>query len=379
MYALGFVKLNITPEQLQRAEKLRLVFHATESTYNTSYLQPIYCNQLFGSQKILWRRKEGHSANTITANNDISIPFILQMPMVQFPPSANIVSKDEGLSYHTNFVLTAYLDPLDGDSILKTSKSIIYMPFIETNLSKKPMVITTFENTSAADEKDPSISLKIHSLDYIPGDNISLSLSFQNIPTKSIESVSIRLNQVQTWNKTSPNNKGKGLKSGKKAKHSVTQKMVPFITTSNMENSNGYINSPCNFSINVPVETIPSFTYGPVFSLTYTLKVSVKRKGKLLSHTYDLTEIPITIGTLGYGIKTAEETKVYSIFKSVFNDDNSSGETNTSLPESSSAAVLPVPKFLDAIEYEDSLPVYIGDRLPAYDSIINIAPQNCIM
>lgn len=359
------------------------MFHATESTYNTSYLQPTYSKQLFGSQKFLWLRKETQPTDNITANVDITIPFIIQMPMVQFPPSANIVSKDEGLSYHMNFTLTAYLDQSSGENILKTSKPIIYMPFIETNISKKPMIITTSSNTSTSDVNtaQPSISVNIHSLDYIPGENIPLSLTFQNILKKSVESITIKLMEVRTWNKISPSYKGKGCKNGKKLKQQVIQKSIPFATTPNTESSSEFINCPFNLSIDIPSETLPSFTYGAVFSLSYVLKISVKRKGKLMSHNYELTDIPITIGTLGYGIKTSQEIKVYSIFKGVFDDDNVAHNNSDNQPvsEGSSSATLPVPKFLDAIEYEDSLPVYIEEKLPAYDTVIKLSPPNCIM
>lgn len=361
---------------MQKADRLRIVFHASESTYNYGYVKPIYNSQLFGTQRILWKRKDLQTPLGFEPGSDISIPFIVQLPMVQFPPSANVVSESEGLSYHSNFTLSAYLDQHQGECIIKAHKTIIYMPFIETSISKKPITITTLDKPSSMmtqnyssssssdlehEQASPSINLSMSSLDYVLGDTIPLTLSFKSIPRKSIDDISIRLFQVQTWNKAS--SKGKTSKSNRKLKECIAQTTIKLPTADLVD-----ISDQIKTCLDIPRDALPTFTYSSVFSVTYVLLISVKRKGKLWSNTVDLNEVPIKIGTLGYGIRSSEEIQLYSTFKSVFDQDNST--TNT----------LPVPKFLDIVEYEESLPVYVKDRLPAYDTIIKpIQYTNCIM
>lgn len=370
--------MNATEEQLEKAERLRIVFHASESTYNSGYANPTYNKQLFGTQKILWKRKDIQTPTSLTPETDISIPFIIQIPMVQFPPSANVISEGEGLSYHSNFVLSAYLDQDDDKTnIVKTHKSIIYMPFIETSISKRPIHITTLEKTdNISPETTPSVYVNMTSLDYVLGDTIHITLSINNIPKKFIESISTKLYQIQTWNRTS--RKEKPIKNERKLKHLVSQNVVK---NQSNETISQYI---MNTSLEVPVDGLPTFTYGPVFSLTHILKISIKRKGKLWSYDFDLADIPIKVGTLGYGIRSSEEIEFYSTFKTAFERQseiagNSTGAPSTSTMVIATDATLPVPRFLEVIEYEESLPVYTNDRLPMYETAIKRHHINCIM
>ncbi|KAI8642398.1 hypothetical protein BD408DRAFT_432343 [Parasitella parasitica] len=357
----GFVKLsNATEEQLQKADKLRIVFHASESTYHSGYVTPTYSKQFFGTQKILWKRKDRMT------NPESSFPFIIQIPMVQFPPSANVISQKEGLSYHSNFVLSAYLDQDQGRvNIIKSHKSIIYMPFIETSISKKPISITTIDRTeNSSSETAPLVHVNLSSLDYVLGDTLHVTLSINNIPKKTIESISTRLYQIQTWNKTSK--KEKSTRNERKLKHIISQSVV--------KNQSNEITSQftVDTSLDIPVDSLPTFTYSPVFSLSYVLKVNIKRRGKLWSYDSDLAEVPIKIGTLGYGIRSSEETELYSTFKTAFEQQfESAGSSSeaSSLPLTSSTT-LPAPRFLDVVEYEESLPVYTDDRLPKYETEI---------
>ncbi|CEP09721.1 hypothetical protein [Parasitella parasitica] len=359
----GFVKLsNATEEQLRKADRLRIVFHASESTYNSGYATPTYSKQLFGTQKILWKRKD------LTNNPESSVPFIVQIPMVQFPPSANVISEKEGVSYHSNFVLSAYLDQEQGKvNIIKSHKSINYMPFIETSISKQPIHITTFDKTDN-DSRDtsPFVHVNMSSLDYVLGDTMHISLSINNIPKKTIESVSTKLYQIQTWSRTSK--KQKAITNERQLKHLVSQNVVKHHST---ETSPQFT---LNTSMNIPVDSLPTFTYSPVFSLSYVLQINIRRKGKLWSYDFDLAGMPIKVGTLGYGIRSSEEIKFYSTFKTVFEqqlESADSTEASSSMPLSSSTT-LPVPRFLDVVEYEESLPVYSDDRLPMYEAAIEI-------
>lgn len=127
--------------------------------------------------------------------------------------------------------------------------------------------------------------------------------------------------------------------------------------------------TPISVSLETASDILPSFSYSPVFSIKYQLQITMKRKGKLWSSNLDLMEMPINIGTLGYGIRSSEEIKIYSSFKSIFDSqqEQHQGESSSLLDP-----VLPVPKFLEVIEYEESLPVYSNDRLPPYDPSLNM-------
>lgn len=311
--------------------------------------------------------------------------------MVQFPPSSNVVSELDGLSYHCNFVLSAYLEDLDNKqdaAILKSHKTIVYMPFVETRISKTPVSITISENTVthtdivSSNEQSgtlaPSIHVNMPSFDYVPGDTIPLSLIVQNIQRKVVELVSIKLMQVRIWDRSSFNTKGKVYAGEKKTLHTIFQQ--------NVMNSEIHISPsaecnalfPIDTKIDIPADVLPSFAYSPMFSIKYQLQISMKTKGKIWSKNCNFMEVPVNIGTLGYGIRSSQEIKIYSTFKSVF-EIQQQDESGNSLSEQ----LLPVPKFLDVIEYEESLPVYNNDRLPAYDTpsfdINHNQHLNCIM
>lgn len=350
-----------------------MVFHATESAYSAGYTTPVYHNQLFGSQKVLWKKKNMETPSVIIPNANVSIPFIIQIPMVQFPPSSNVVTEGDGLSYHCNYVLSAYLEgqTQQNSNILQVHKTITYMPFIETRISKRPVSITTFESKSASNLESsstyahsdlPSIHASLASLDFVPGDSIPLTITVQNIQKKSVESLTVKLSQIQTWNRSAYNRKGKTYQGEKKMKQVVTQHDVSLVSEVND------MITPISISLETASDILPSFSYSPVFSIKYQLQITMKRKGKLWSSNLELMEIPINIGTLGYGIRSSEEIKIYSSFKSVFrSQEQQQGETSNILDP-----VLPVPKFLDVVEYEESLPVYSNDKLPPYDPSLNL-------
>jgi hypothetical protein len=170
--------------------------------------------------------------------------------------------------------------------------------------------------------------------------------------------------------------KGKAFTGEKKILHTISQQNLNISseTSSMLDDSTTII--PINTTLDIPVDLIPSFAYSPVFSIKYQLNISIKTKGRIWSSNHDLIEMPLNIGTLGYGIRSSQEIKIYSTFKSIF-EIQQQGESSSSLEP-----VLPVPKFLDVVEYEESLPLYNNDRLPAYDASFNINHNqhlNCIM
>lgn len=368
---IGSVKINITETQLKNADKLRIVFHAMEKTCNSGYLSPVYKNQLFGTQRILWKLKDLQKFPILTPNTDISIPFIIQLPMVQFPPSCNTISARDGLSYDSDYKLSVYLDSkIEGENpiIIRAHKNIMYMPLIETSMMKNPIcVTTTLEKLSTetvsiegnTNISSPSADVRLTSLDYVPGDEIPISISIKNLPKKSIESISIELYQIRTWKKATNCKKRITNNGERRLSNIIAQKNVSImsITSSGKASSPNEVILSVNTSLEIPSDSTPTFTYSPVFSIKYQLKINIKRKSKIWSFNSNLTNIPISLGTLGYGIRSSEEIKFYSTFKSVFNQQL----------EEPSENILPVPKFLDFLEYEESLPLYKDYRLPDYD------------
>lgn len=333
-HSLGFVKLNISEEKIQASDRLRIVYHATEATYGVADISPIYSNQLFGSQKVLWKKSNG---SLIKPHTEIVFPFIIQMPMIQFPPSTNITSDSKAMAYHTNFTLSAFLDSESGDSIIKTHKKILYMPFIETTICKQPILISSKKSANGA-------SVSLSAMDYLPGNSISVQLTLDSSLQSSVDSISISLYQLQTWRKI-PEKTRLLFNAEKKYKHLISDQTTKIEAEA----------STHQLKLDIPVETIPSFSYSPVFTIGYQLQIKLKKK--IWSQSIEFPNIPITIGTLGYGIRSSEEIKVYSTFKSVFSEERQDDDV----------ATLPAPRFLDVVEYEDSLPIYENIRLPTYE------------
>ncbi|KAG0166126.1 hypothetical protein DFQ28_004911 [Apophysomyces sp. BC1034] len=304
----GYVQLTL--EEPVAARQIRVVFHADESTIQRGYRE-----QFFGTQRILWENKTN---NNILGEPSYRFYFTIQMPLVQFPPS---MLSDQ---YRCAFKLTAHLDLLEYPSI-QVHKPVLYMPFIETRLLKTPLVFKdTKHNTSA--------SFKVCALDYVPGDVLTGTLKIDGEATK----VSMELRQILTLNRGE-------------------QQYTKIMTSSIHKISNTHT----KITLDLPQDLAPSFSYGRVMSVAYKLSVKVERKGALRSKQWTF-DLPITIGTLGYGIRASDELQLYTSFRGVF-DTNSSN---------SSDPLLPVPRFMRAIEYEESLPVYESDRLPSYDTAI---------
>ncbi|KAI8887396.1 hypothetical protein K501DRAFT_242550 [Backusella circina FSU 941] len=335
----GFIKLNLSPDLAEKADKVRIVFHANESVYTIARSKPLYNKQLFGSQRVILKRKTENDFDA--AAQEIARPFIIQLPMVNFPPSSNIVSEAEGISYHTNFNLTAYLDQADGTNLLQSKKPILYMPLIETSALKNPMTFNIADNNN---DENP-ITVKLTSLDYVPGDKISVLLSVNNNSSsskKNIESITLKLYHIQTWSSQVSLSKGK----------INTKKLVASSSTSKI-NMSHFNDHGIESLLEIPLDAIPSFNYSPQFTSAYQILISIKQRGVIWSHGTELATIPIHIGTLGYGIHSPEKIKDYTAFRGVF--DNPS-----ELP------ALPVPQFLNQLEYEEALPVYEEQTVPPY-------------
>ncbi|KAI8344636.1 hypothetical protein BC941DRAFT_409172 [Chlamydoabsidia padenii] len=265
------------------ATRLRLIFHGAERTRQV----PIYKNQFFGTQTVLWNSKQP----TTTSVFD----FTLQLPTVQFPPSM-----DHPL-YNCYFKLSVFLDGKD----ITASKEITFRPFLETILFKAPLVHTL----------GPAAQIALYALDYVPGATISIHFTSTS---SNMHSVLMALDQTVICSKE------------KKKTRIVSMHHHPI---------------PGDLCLTLPIDLPPSFSFSPLVAVTYHLIVKLGR-----SHVVTL---PIKIGTLGYGLRASSDLDIYSIFASAFDDASSSNP-------------LPLPVFMKTVEYENALPRYEADRLPAY-------------
>ncbi|KAG1471163.1 hypothetical protein G6F56_002282 [Rhizopus delemar] len=324
----GFVKMKANQEILDKSNRLRIIFHASETTHSISQLAPVYRNQLFGTQKVLWKRGQ----KTIEAGTEVSFPFIIQLPMIQFPPSSKITSMTRLWSYQTRFMLSAFLDSSDDEQVLlRFDRTLLYRPFIETKMAKDPLLISS-----------KGIKACLTAMDYLPGDKICAKLSFDG---RLPESVRVQISQIQTW---------KRLSGVDGERHLGKEKVYCSLLSETAEVK--IQSKTVDVLLEIPLETVPSFSYSPVFTIGYQLRIIVNHKS-LWSPSVVLPEIPLNIGTLAYDIQSSRDVKLYSDFRSVFGEE-------------SSLDILPVPCFLNVIEYEDSLPVYEESRLPSYEYAI---------
>jgi hypothetical protein len=107
--------------------------------------------------------------------------------------------------------------------------------------------------------------------------------------------------------------------------------------------------------LDLPDNLVPTFTYSSLASVTYRLKLSVKRKGPLSMWAQEVTkDWPLTVGTLGAGLRSSPGLMVYSALDSTHDSEQYR------------------PKFMKAVEYEDALPLYEPDRLPDYQALASI-------
>lgn len=119
-------------------------------------------------QQSLWQRTR---KDCLLAETEYHFPFTIQMSVTQFPPSL------EHKLYQSKFILTAKLIRSAFTlPTMMTQKEINYMPFIETSLLKKPVITTKNNNTK------PFVTVKLHSLEYVPGDTIPITITCYSSP-----------------------------------------------------------------------------------------------------------------------------------------------------------------------------------------------------
>lgn len=326
------------------ADRIVVAFRGAENATaihdGIKFLVPLLKNPFFGMQQTLWQRTRD---DCLLTEDHYQFPFTIQMPMIQFPPSM------EHQLYQCRFDLSAKLirTTFTLPTVL-TSRTITYMPFIETSLLKQPIIEEGSDSGLYA-------SARLHSLDYVPGDTIPITIvtsrntgSSSNNHQKSkrkkedqpaevnsillelcetvglVQSRAVKVTRVVASHLYRPNAKGE--------KYSL------------VKTANGR-GAECQVALPLPVNLTPSISYSKIVKVSYTLRIKIKSNhtliGPLWNSAVDM-ELPLKIGTLGYGIRASQDLQVY------YRDTENS------------------PRFLRSLEYEESLPLYEPNRLPSY-------------
>lgn len=330
----GFVKLNFDTEL--PVERIRLAFYAIETIppfdISPGVLRSVR-KTLFSVQSVLWDFKQ---TLNLSAKTNHVFPFTIQMPMVQFPPSI------DHSTYKCCFQLIAILDtPTLDCKTIKEEVPILCMPFVETSLLKTP----TFWN---AKKGDLSAKLRMVAQEFVPGDDVSINLHVNNSSSKkkstnSLQYVTVHIKLIQTLTVSAFDDVPDQSKT-------VAAASSKLLLINSLDGRGSY--SDGDLSLKLPYVLCPSYNYSKLANISYRLQVTVEQKGPMggiWNYSVGVDDISITVGTLGYGIRTSNELKVYSDI------------------EKSTSAIMS-PQFMKAIEYEDALPLYDASKLPDYES-----------
>ncbi|RCI01725.1 hypothetical protein CU098_010700 [Rhizopus stolonifer] len=334
----GFVKLNMKALDVER---VRLVFYATETIPPFDIAPGVMRTSrhtLFSIQQVLWESKD--QALKVDTNSDCSLPFTIQMPMVQFPPSIS------HSVYECLFQLIAIVDTpasLQKKAMpIKTEIPVICMPFIETSILKTPLLLESQNGRLSA-------RIKMATKDFVPCDFVSIGLHVDSANngkkrSNTLQYVTVQLKLIQTMQIRVFDD----IPDQTKTVASAAQKLL---LISRLNGNSSYCDA--DLSLKIPADVTPSYNYGRLVQISYKLQVSVEQKGPMggiWNYMVSIDDIPMTIGTLGHGIRSSNELQMYS----------SCEQRNSDML---------VPKFMKAIEYEDALPVYDPCRLPDYTTL----------
>lgn len=326
------------------ADRIVIAFKGAENATavhdGIRFLVPLLKNPFFGMQQTLWQRTRD---DCLLTEDHYQFPFTIQMPMIQFPPSMEHALYQCKFDLSAKLIRTTFTLPT-----VVTQRSISYMPFIETTLLKQPII-------EIGSDSGLDASVRLHSLAYVPGDSIPITITAsrrhnqssnsQNNKRKEdqpaeinsillelcetvalIQSRAVTITNVVASHLYKPNAKGYKYslvktQYGSGAEHQVT--------------------------LPLPVDLTPSINYSKIVKVSYTLRIKIKSNhngfliGSIWNSIVDM-ELPLIIGTLGYGIRASQDLQVYYV------------DTENS------------PRFLRSIEYEESLPLYESSKLPSY-------------
>lgn len=334
----GSVKLNISSENIT-VSRIRLAFMALEKVPPFELSPGVLRSTkrtIFAVQSILWESK-GPSME-LDKNTNHSFPFTLQMPMVQYPPST------EHAIYECKYQLIAFVETPESlaktDMPIKTEIPLTYMPFIETSIMKSPFTLEGQKSHLKA-------KFYMNALSFVPNDDITLKMKVCSSMIKkksnstSLQHVTVNVKLIQTVSVKEFSE----ITDQVRTIASVSHKLPLVIYNQHNESLSTDVDLP----LKIPADTTPSCDFSNLANISYKLQVNVEQKGPMggiWNYTVNMDNTPITIGTLGYGIKNSSELQVYSS-----NQEN-----------------MPTPKFMKAIEYEDALPLYDPTKLPTYES-----------
>ncbi|KAI7885292.1 hypothetical protein K492DRAFT_234262 [Lichtheimia hyalospora FSU 10163] len=299
----GFVKIS-SDEPLQ-ADQIRLSFQAVEAIrpieLSAGIVSTTKRQRLFGVQHIMWK------GETLVTER---LPFTIQLPLVQYPPSIQ-----DHEYYQCTFRLTATIERSSAGQqhtvVAQCHRDILYRPFIETCALKNSLETSQQE-------------LRIQALDYVPGDSISVRV-LQSLPAGS--TVTLSLYQRSRL-------------------YAISD--VPELTQLVCSQKWHDASSLSHLTLALPRDLLPSLGYSPMLTISYHLKITIKQRRKHLWATSGPSyEYPINIGTLGYGVRVPDALQVYSAL------------SQEQLRQEQ-------PKYMEAVQYDDTLPVYDPTRLPSY-------------
>jgi hypothetical protein len=335
----GFVKFNPSNTPVER---IRLIFYAVETIPPFDIAPGIMRtarNVLFSIQKCLWESNNG--TLKLDENDDYSFPFTIQMPMVQLPPAI------DHAFYRCSFQLIAQVDTTTEP--IRAEKSVVCMPFVETRLLKSPV-------QWQAQKGHLSVRVNMIAQEFVPNEYIPIRLHLEcnnkKSNSKSFQFLTVHLKLIQTLHVIEFDDIGDQVKTIA----SVSQKL-PLISSSNSSGTS----CDADLTLKLPADISPTYDYGKLVRISYAFRISAEQKGPMggiWNYTVATDDIPITIGTLGYGIRSSNEIQLYSMF-----EQGTSNKPNS----------MPLPQFMKAIEYEDALPLYDSTKLPDYEHHVNHA------
>ncbi|ORZ22302.1 hypothetical protein BCR42DRAFT_405887 [Absidia repens] len=328
----GHIELQLS--ETLKMDRLRLIFRAQESLVPYEIAPGIVRSKstsLFTIHQILWDSKDGHRSRNA---GNYSHPFTIQMPMTQYPPSTD--NKFYGCTFKLIAVVESQQHEQQYETLLMKEQVMLYMPFVETTLLKRPLITTQHESGL-------NVVAKLHSLDYVPGDSILGTVTINSSSPISKKQLRVSLSLYQTIT----NLLFKDVPDSIQLVASTSINLSPVYDNSGDSSNSTYSSS---LELDIPISLTPSFTYSKLSSTTYRLCLSVKRKGPLSIWSQGVKmDWPLTIGTLGAGVRSSSDLTLYSALNGVADHDQFT------------------PKFVKAVEYEHALPIYEPSQLPDYE------------
>ncbi|KAG2172975.1 hypothetical protein INT44_004716 [Umbelopsis vinacea] len=234
--------------------------------------------------------------------------FAIQLPMVNYPPT--FVHSMCSCSFRLIAVLES-----NSTQRVYSEQSIRYIPYIETSPLKDTYALTAHGS-----------SISVPSLSYLQSDTIPIHYESKNSP---VTSVTVKLRRRLTY-----------------GDDGVEDHLDETLASEEIKLTNT-LNGTVYF--NLPESIIPTIDYSSWMSMTYSLEVTVRRQKRMGTAAHFM--VPLTIGTMGPGIRTPSDLKPYNQFK-----------------EAADTSRRVVPCFVQRIEYEDCLPEYASYKLPNYQN-----------